>query len=279
MLSFTENSQELLFHYTTRDAALGGILPSRKFRFSSFEDMRDPYENKDWSLPGASNVDALNDPEGEAANRRYFEVQAIANDVKRQARLAGFCMSGRVDRNTCDHGWSRASMWEHYGESHRGVCLVFDREKLISSTLESLHSAELPKPYYKPVLYELDFRYNPMIEINREVVDMNSEQLRAFMFQFVEDHNEHLFYRKATDWSTEMEFRFVVTVPDGFSSPIEVDVQDALVGLVAGERFPDWAVPGTLEITRNLEITAKQIVWTGHDTYLTDLEQSIEWTD
>lgn len=33
--------------------------------------------------------------------------------------------------STWDRGWARSRMWAQYGESHRGVCLVFDRESMV----------------------------------------------------------------------------------------------------------------------------------------------------
>jgi hypothetical protein len=39
------------FHYTTRDAAFGGILPSRSLRLSPYGAMRDPSRTSNGGLP------------------------------------------------------------------------------------------------------------------------------------------------------------------------------------------------------------------------------------
>lgn len=263
-----------LFHYTTRDAALGSILPSRRFRFSSFDAMRDPFENQDWALPGGG---AIRDADSDKADRRYFEFLHIANAVKRRARLAAFSAAGESDGFFNNHGWSRASMWQHYGEAHRGVCLVFDRELLISAASDSLRAAGLPSPYFKPVKYELDFRYDPTIELSEEVVSLDGSALKEFVFRFVEDHHEDLFYRKSRDWSNEMEYRFVVTAPDYFDQPVEVNIEKALTGIIVGARFPDWAVSGALEIANHMNVLAKKVTWLSHEPFLTKLKPSANW--
>ena len=42
---------DYFFHYTTRDAAFGHILPTRKLRMSPYSAMRDPLEKQEVAVP------------------------------------------------------------------------------------------------------------------------------------------------------------------------------------------------------------------------------------
>jgi hypothetical protein len=43
-----EDAGRYLFHYTTIEAFLGHILPTRRLRFSPFSEVNDPRESQDW---------------------------------------------------------------------------------------------------------------------------------------------------------------------------------------------------------------------------------------
>jgi hypothetical protein len=44
---FGPEVDDYIFHYTTRDAAFGHIIPERRLRLSPYRRMRDPLESKD----------------------------------------------------------------------------------------------------------------------------------------------------------------------------------------------------------------------------------------
>jgi hypothetical protein len=48
-------------------------------------------------------------------------------------------------------GYARASMWQLYGDDHQGVCLAFDRERLLSALRSGL--ADSARIMAKPVQY------------------------------------------------------------------------------------------------------------------------------
>lgn len=67
------DTSRCFFHYTTREAAFGDIIPRRRLRFSTYARMRDPMENKQWAFPAAYWV--RNDEPTEVRERAYFEFQ------------------------------------------------------------------------------------------------------------------------------------------------------------------------------------------------------------
>jgi hypothetical protein len=88
---------------------------------------------------------------------------------------------------------------------------------------------------------------------------------------FIEDKHDSLFFLKALDWRSEYEYRFVVTASPG-GEGVFVEFGDALVGVVAGEKFPDWQVAGALELANRHESKALQLHW-DNQPYLIQLQQ------
>jgi Protein of unknown function (DUF2971) len=51
-------------------------------------------------------------------------------------------------------GWARARMWEQYAERYRGVCLVFDKERLTQRFAEALEGGTVTRTYHRSVIYD-----------------------------------------------------------------------------------------------------------------------------
>ena len=245
------------FHYTTREAAFEHILPSGKLRFSTYERMRDPMENKEWYWSAAFFVNENEPPE--TRERAYFTFHHLADAIRRQAHLLALTVDadgyGGGDE-AFGVGWSRARMWEHYAEKHAGVCLVFDRERLTKNIEDDLFAQLNIRPYHHPVEYTPDGHRGALI------LDLGSVPVPVepdFVQSYIEDHHYDLFFQKTWDWQSEHEYRFVTTAPP--DQPLYASYGDALVDIVAGEKFPDWERAGALEAGRRLELEPHIMNW------------------
>lgn len=133
-----------LFHYTRRDRAFARIVPDGQLRFSPLDRLRDPLENKPWTLGVAQYGGEVNNGVGLRARLAAgWALNTLANSVRTRARILAFTHDapGYEDFAAFGRGWARASMWEHYAENHLGVCLVFDKERAVSAIGSSLHAA------------------------------------------------------------------------------------------------------------------------------------------
>ena len=88
---------------------------------------------------------------------------------------------------------------------------------------------------------------------------------------YIEANHDSLFFLKALDWRSEHEYRFVVTAPSGEGETL-AEFGDSLVGVVAGEKFPDWQIAGALELAARHEAEALQLHW-DNEPYLIQLRQ------
>jgi hypothetical protein len=264
---------DLLYHYTTRGRAFEQILPTARLRFSPYRAMRDPLENKAWRPPpaaywGSAAQGQPGDPGHPETN--YWQFNAWAAEIWAQAHLLAFTIDAddySIENEVFGRGWARARMWEQYGEGHAGVCLVFDRDRLIANVAESLDQLHLARPYHGRVEYT---------ESGKEPLRLTGDMLKEEVSQervaaFIEDKHDSLFFLKALDWRSEYEYRFVVTAPPG-GEGVFVEFGDALVGVVAGEKFPDWQVAGALELANRHESKALQLHWDNRP-YLIQLQQ------
>jgi Protein of unknown function (DUF2971) len=168
MPSIKLDPDKYFFHYTTREAAFGGILPSRHLRFSPYGDMRDPLENQQWRFT-FSGRGARDDAAVIADVEQQTELERRANE---ETRARSHLLSLTIDaeprpdgeREPFCFGWARARMWEQYAERYSGVCLVFDRELLTQRFTEALEGGEVAGTYHRPVIYDGAGMQKPIIE-------------------------------------------------------------------------------------------------------------------
>ncbi|MFT3866179.1 MAG: DUF2971 domain-containing protein [Solirubrobacterales bacterium] len=250
-----------LCHYTTREAAFGHILPMRELRMPSLRQMRDPLENQSWLIgtggPAAAEVDSARRKDQEFA---YFHFNLLANSIRERARLLALTTDAEgysPDAIDFSRGWARPRMWENYGENHSGVCLIFDRDRLIENLTRALQAMDLPTPYHQKVRYTETGGSELTLDLDELVGKVDSD----LVARFIEAHHEEMFFRKALDWATEYEYRFLVTVPEHHGA-LQIDYGDSLKAVVVGERFPGWERPAAHSACRQAGIEAMRLEWT-----------------
>jgi hypothetical protein len=79
------NPEQWVYHYTTRDAAIGSILPTGQIRLSLFEWMSDPRESKKWLFGGRGagehNLLELSDRTNEVA-KAHTKILCVSKDTE-----------------------------------------------------------------------------------------------------------------------------------------------------------------------------------------------------
>lgn len=219
-----------LYHYTTRQAALGSILPVGELRVGLFRYMNDPRESKDWlftiegdSSRSSTELLALNQEATDAAKSTSKVISFTRDDPLSAGE--GFGEFGR--------GYAHSALWAHYGGGHSGVCLVFDAAELRKSMEQALLAKG--RAYAGCVTY----------------ADAGTDEIEAFTLSSsevgrlgipgaVEEHiriwHPVLFFRKSREWENEREYRWLLRSPE--PAPVFVPIRDSLRGLVLGHDFP-----------------------------------------
>jgi len=262
-LTIILDTANCFFHYTTRDVAFEHILPNGKLKFSTYDQMRDPLENKDWSWSGSWPVDNPDLDAEDPLEDAFFNFQEPARWIRKQAHLLALTVDApgySSHANGFAKGWARARMWEQYGENHAGVCLVFDQGLLKANLQTDLEKQLGFGPYHRMV------QYDETGSVGTEATKLKPaswpKEINAeFVAQYIEDHHDELFFKKTLDWQTEYEYRFVTTASP--EKPLLASYGDALIAVIVGDRFPDWQLPSAEKASGAVEVDLLRMHWHG----------------
>lgn len=250
------DATEWVYHYTSLKTALELLLPSGKLRLGPFSTVNDPRESKRWFF-SVSSPDGLK-LEGE----EFFRLQERANSLVK-SKIKVLCTSQDDPRAVTDgfdaafhRGYARPRMWAQYGDGHSGVCLVLDRMALDNRIRTELLGKGVV--YAGPVAYaNLDDDEQPAFHLNYSEVLAGS--LEEVLRTKVDRHHRTFFFTKAEDWSSEIEWRWVVCGTD--SEPEYVSIQDSLRAIVLGQDLPSVYEPAIVPFGKRYGVPIARVHW------------------
>jgi Protein of unknown function (DUF2971) len=192
--------EPLYAHYTSAQVAFEHVLPKSHIRLSPYRRMRDPVENKD-IVPGTG---------GYGVDVGTFDesVRAMIGEIKARrdrCRLLSLTQNDASARETFGCCWARPRMWEQYADEHRGVCLLFDAERL-TRAMQVAFSARQIQSWFGEVVYteagragsdKLRFLSDPRI--------FDASQRADAVTEFIEGNIADFFFLKTDDFKTEHE--------------------------------------------------------------------------
>ena len=181
------NSKRYFYHYTKFCSGLK-ILNSMTLLFHKLKDMND--------------INELYRP-------LYFDDFKDKSRAKRELECLlqiSLTQDGRL------RGFDIPAMWGHYAEDGNGVCLILDREKVISSLTS-----------------ETDYK-GPIEYIDDYTSDIHIRKIKEEMAPFDDEEIMEYFFRKSYDWSYEQEFRILKRSEK--KDLFKLDISDSFVGVV-----------------------------------------------
>lgn len=228
-----------LYHYTSSDAAILGILSSGKLRLSPFDSTNDLWESRPLYPNVQSHADDL-----EVGSELWEEID---RSMRLHAKVTCLTQDWKLHDSPGSpeafRGWAHLSLWAHYGGGHSGVCLRFDRDKLIDAFLAAGADTALYR-FHGPVVYRT-------ATLGAGPYGIDFGQVREFGVDavaaaYAEAHKENLFFRKHRDWENESEYRLVLL--DQSILPAYFDIRNALTGVFLGDAFPPSRMPALLAV-------------------------------
>jgi DUF2971 family protein len=249
---------DVLYHYTSSNTFLEYIAPKVELRLSTFDRMNDPREHDSWRF------DCLN-PRGDDFIQR---MEGLNADIRSRARLACFCRDedlpgGQLAFHDVAYarGFSRPRMWAQYGGNYTGVCLLFDRHKLLS-LFESFARE-----------HGMDLMFGVVDYANRRPV---GGLFRVDAFTVVDDHyfasgavkyaklhcvahHRELFFSKHLDWRDENEYRVVLY--GDLTGEAQIPMLGALTHVAVGSKCVGAARRGVVEFCCRHNIDAAYLTW------------------
>ena len=183
-----DDNGKYLYHYTNLNSSIK-ILKSNSLLFGKLSELNDinelqhPLYFDDWSVSNAAHEEI----------NRYQQISLTQDGDRR--------------------GFDIPAMWGHYADKGNGVCIIFDKEKLINV---------LPPNIFKgPVSYVKDF--SP---------DILLQSYNGIIIPFRREEIEDYFFKKSNDWAYEQEYRILIKVESIDNNRCKLDLEDAVVGVV-----------------------------------------------
>lgn len=180
-----------LYHYTSFKNAMK-IIESKTLLFSPLKCMNDINEvYRPFLVNGGLTDNVQKTIETEIA---HYQQLSFSQDDERK-------------------GFDIPAMWGHYANKGAGVCLVFDKKKILKA---------LPENCYKAAVnYDAnDIAY--LFEVkNESVLPLSDEEIKDF------------FFRKTSDWAYEQEFRVVIkNEEEDLNKRLTLNFEDALIATI-----------------------------------------------
>jgi len=220
----TLDNEQLLYHYTSFETAGAYILPSGSLQLSPLGKSKDAIESINYfdSLPKSlGNVEDIS--------------EQINYEISNYIKILCFSKDSNIEKHN-KPGMMLARMWSQYGENHRGLCLVFSKEKL-KKCFEKKFKDKQGK-LVEDVIYNMipfDMSRN---ELGASISISNQEdQLHIVANKFPELLNnftiKKILLSKMSDFKDENEYRFICY--DNSENPyIYFPFEDALKAIVLG---------------------------------------------
>jgi hypothetical protein len=269
---FVNNTRELirdelfdkyLYHYTSFETAQMYILPSSELRMSPFSVVNDPLEYKfDAELVFTSNQQIDLDID--------YQYKSMFNDIicdktkvmcfSQDSREKLIELSNYVNVDL-GRGYAKPRMWSQYADNHKGVCLVFEKEKIINSFNNTFQCKKLMNKIIYLDTY--NFKNTPYcFEIKHENIDV-----RNTINEHIIKHKDEILFRKISDWRDEEEFRMLL-LDDNINGYRFLPCKDSLCAIIVGDKFPE---KDNIHLKRYNNIYIGKIKWNKHTVKLSQI--------
>lgn len=225
---------EFLYHFTTKEILIEHILPTLNLKLNFLKNTNDPKE-KLMSTKFA--INKVKFP-GEYLEL-YDRFQKMIDDEYRIA-----CFSSDYMFNSKRYsGFQLVRMWATYGDNHKGVCLVIDKQKFADENLKDSKTTHLQK---------VDYYAEPSNKIskvsNNQIADIELDRIADFSYN-------RIFFTKHHDWRTENEIRFLSKGNEGYCS-----IKKSFVKIILGMDFDSRYVPAiTNQIKKDFFIEVEKV--------------------
>lgn len=262
-------TEHLVYHYTRAPTALEWILQTMRIRLGPVLDTNDPWEAR---LPTTWMCEAPGTPE------QRERIESVSEPARRaleqalsRARVACFCEDevAPVDDPAraqlfapSSRGWARDRMWAQYADAHRGVCLAFDREKLLNAFHSELagHGDCLAGRVEYDDLHSTMGFHTPNLD---DAARLGSEK---YALAYRSRHAQERYFTKRLDWSGEREWRLVLFDDKPGGDHAFVRIVEALSVVFVGNRFSEAYRPCVQAICDRVGIRAFQVRYGGFVT-------------
>lgn len=210
-----------LYHYTSLDTFAEKILPSLQLLMNKTQLINDPIESRFLFK----------------VNDETYKKSGVTPRLKliREGKKYNItCFS--IDKeynNTVIPGWGLPKMWAHYGNSHRGVCLIINKAKFLKQNQKIIK-------FKGSVGYRMKFKL-PILDAKR----LYNGEANTYIEEIIDIYFNEFFFQKHYDWRSEAEFR-IVSFETEFCS-----ISESIEGIIYGLKTPAYNMIGLSHVIEN----------------------------
>lgn len=211
------------------------ILPSLNLKLNFLKNTNDPKEKKMSTSFAINNIEFPGE---------YLELDGRFRDlIDTKYKLC--CFSGDYLKDSKKYfGYQLVRMWATYGDNHKGVCLVIDKEKFCEENEVDNANTILQKINYDSSASNQIFKESKALNTN---YDQATENL-------INNNLNTIFFSKHHDWITENEIRFLTNSERKFCS-----IENSLKKIVLGMNFNLKYRPSITEQFKERKIQLQRI--------------------
>lgn len=215
-------------HYTTLEVAFDRILETGKLRFSPAPRTRDPRESQAWSI----SIGRMGTERMKSKDSMLEQANEVTRRLKCRTKL--LCMSTDTSnsRGSWGRAWANSMMWAHYGDGHKGACLVFDRELLDKAIKRSV--PEKTETISDEVVYQKANHMDQAFILDGDLAERIG--IDEALVQHFREYVNMLFMTKNQEWEGEHEIRWTFVGDDEMDFYFEF--QNSFLGIVLGGACP-----------------------------------------
>ena len=258
------DSGKYVYHYTTAETALNHILYSGTLRFGPLSNVNDPREAKHFSFSLWKGEEGISDDEV----KRVWNIMTEGASKYLKQHIKILCVTRDTDISNMKlvdpifgskyRGYGHPRMWSQYGDNHKGICLVFDKQILDQKILSQLgkHNRILRGDVEYQDLH-LDLREQEALEL--DYAELKERGLEQVMAEKVERFSDIYFLRKHLDWAQEQEYRWLIS--SKHVDPEYVRFGTALACIILGADMDDENTQRVLDFSNRSGIPIYWIGW------------------
>lgn len=218
-----------LYHFTTVDTLTNYIMKDNKLKFNNLYKMNDPKEANRWPFKF---YDEYSESSYKEIGKQAFE--AVDQYIKAHWLIACFKEEPFVRNDTDINDQTRAyfdmRMWDQYADKHKGVCIIFDYEKLLNTiSISSEFNA-----YYGSVKYLSQYINRAEDPFALSFHQINLCGLNKILETQTPKFHEDFFFTKSLSWSEEHEFRIALHSKEKEVEYYLHNFKDAISGIILG---------------------------------------------
>lgn len=227
-------SEDALYHYSSRRKALEGILSpyinKQELFFGNFSRTNDPFEfDSKWPIAQINRFEKDNLSNG--IPRLFHNTILLDQLFNQKVSFISFSMN-TYNRNFefQDYGYNKPRMWAQYGDNHQGMCFVFSKSE-INNFINGRNWYNKIKS--NPVDYNIiEKDFSVVFEELNSIED--NAKLESKFSSLVERYTKHFFFQKHKDYEHESEYR-IVRIDE--KNQDGINLVGTLKAIILGHRF------------------------------------------